>query len=508
VEIEPQNVEVAENETNAQIDFEDEDTHYLEEKDDPQAQLSIILEKNNITEEEYIKYITFAKSIFGKYTLPKSKFGAFFPNSSFHFKEIDDLKIIDSELFDIEKLEEIRKNEGLTYDNLVLFMTVAIADILNKNSNRIKESYSLLVYYDSLYMNFVRKKDSIEESVINLSLKLNELSSNFNASKQDKNFWKNISLLQDNIRKIENEIENYILSEEEIEKLNKTIKYLNEQINEFNKKLNSQTTNPEPRIVKKEKTKIKSFILFEGNNVTSISEFLPYIVMDLNEKNPRCLIDRQLLNGKNSSEANNHYVKIPELMTDLLIYDNPRSVVSSNSSVERKKDNIIDFIYKDKSKKERTGMYRIRPNTNSNIRFAEQRIVLKKETEIFSQITTIIKKYLPNLDIDQQEDFAIYVNFGAGLKLGDEDLYSVCNNRYSKIGSKILTLFYENGLYSSKRNNKSLRLKEKLTNEELAELEKIIENSIGTYDKLRELDTRYKFDIIDSAREVNVHELQ
>jgi len=348
---------------------------------DEEEEIAITLEENSLTINEYQEYINFAKEMFKKYSSKTSTYGYVFSKSGYNFQTVEEL--VPTPIKDLEKMI---KDEGLTFDVFVFCMSCAIANILDSDCIEIKRSYEILRQYDSMYTYYSEKKQEKLEEAKKMQLDVNKIIKALFANNQRK-LWEDAEEFRKSIQNIIDEIENYIISKKDFETIDKTIEYLNGIIKEkkqiifgiLNSNHKEETT----------KIKLKSFILFEGTDVTSLTENIPYITIDLNEESNKSLIDTSLLNSKNASEENNHYIKIPELIEDLLVYDNPRSISSATSSVEKKKDNIIDYVYESKNSREkenRTAMHRIRPTTNSNIRFVEQKIVLKKDTKILKKI--------------------------------------------------------------------------------------------------------------------------
>jgi len=361
-------------------------------------------------------------------------------------------------------------------------------------------------------MNYMLNKEDLLNKLSslesNLKLVMDRANHDFEFAKIT-NFWELNSNIQNTINSLLNEIDGYILEEKRISEINLAIYGLNASILEISKYEVNET----------EVVSLKSFILFDGFKIDT-EECLPYILYDLSENNSKCLIDKEILNGRTSLE-NDYRVQMAKLITDLLLLGNPESLENKVGSVQDKKKNTTEpicYLTKngDVDWKSPSGMYRIRPTTNSVTRFAEQKIVLHKNTKIFRQVISLIKKYLPNTQISEDEDFMLYVNLGAAAKYSDEDLYGEVMKRYgvSRYGiiskydvSSVLSLFYKNGEYK-KMSNKGIELKDELSDSDCLILEQIISNSLEVYDELRELNSIYDFSIIDRMRGVKQYGLQ
>jgi len=113
------------------VSLDDESDYELES-----LEVDDILESQGISFLEYSQYLEFARNIFSNYQHILSDNG---------FDKFDDLDT----LFEIEELESIIAEEGLTLDNFVIFMISLISNIVKKGDS-IKESFLKLKQLDSV----------------------------------------------------------------------------------------------------------------------------------------------------------------------------------------------------------------------------------------------------------------------------------------------------------------------------------------------------------------------
>ena len=497
-----QNTVSVEIENSTTTDITQEESIELEPQE---IDLEQFLERNGISKEEYERYSSFAKGMFMKYTSDKSIHSDILRKSNFQVSNIE--KILEM-ISTMEELTMIIDSEDLTFDDFSLVILSTIANILNFESNNVLQSYQKLQEIDFQYMNYLKKKDAFLNTARQLFEKANKTIEELNKNKQFDEYGEKVIEISQSIKKIIDDLELHIISETSFTTFNKIINLLNEELTSIIDLIENKPSYEEPsQPTTSQKTNIKSFVLFEGAHVFELDKFIPYILLDLDPKNQHCLIDTVLLNEKKPKE--DYREEISKLITDLLIYDKPETAANSNSSVQKTKNNTVDFILYDKNDREpknRTGMRRIRPSISSHVRFAERRIVISKNSTAFEQVTSIIKKYLPNVEINPDNDFSIFVNIASAFKTKDEKLYSTSIKRYNNNNSQILALFYKDNKYI-KPNNSSVTLKEALSSIDCQLLENVILNSIEVYDRLRELDPRFNFDLIDSMRGSKKYEL-
>jgi len=143
---------------------------------------------------------------------------------------------------------------------------------------------------------------------------------------------------------------------------------------------------------------------------------------------------------------------------------------------------ILDKVYYDPESREHpTGMVRVRPIRNTVARFIEQRIILNSGTEIHNQVCGIVNEVLPLTNINQDEDFVIYINYASGMKRKDEGTYDIAINRFDK--STVLRRMFMNG-------------KTSLTDEECRMLREIVMKSVDAYFALEDMNPDIKFNFI------------
>ena len=475
-----------------------------------------VLQLQGISLDEYTEFLDFANSMLEKYGSNNGKFGYVLLESDYGFENVNDFMPMT-----ISEMEEVIDSEGFTLDNFSLILSGMIANVVQKK-NLIKESYLELQKLDNVYMLYSVNKVAISE---NLRYVIDKIATLCSLASTDKNisdnFWKELAEIQNQVNEVEkkDKIDDFIY-DDKYKDMCSTVNKIKENVLNLESKYILDHKGRESDFSKN--ILMKSFVLFDGVNMDS-SECLPYIVADLNENNQHCLIDHKIISGVGFSEENDYRVQMSKLICDLLVLDNPEFLRNSIGSTKTKKTNTVDEIFalnhrtNEVDRSRSTGMYRIRPTTNSVVRFAEQKVVLHKDTEIFRQVISIIRKYLPNVEISENEDFSLYVNFGAAAKYSDEDLYEVAMSRYgiskygninrNALGSSIMKLFYENGEYI-KVPNKALRLKERLNGQECMILEQIIANCINTYDELKKLSNLYDFEIVNQMRGVKQYGLQ
>ena len=170
-------------------------------------------------------------------------------------------------------------------------------------------------------------------------------------------------------------------------------------------------------------------------------------------------------------------------------------IISSNSSsVSDVTHYCMLPVYYDKNQRNSnnaTGLIRLKPRKNSNLRFVCREVIFKKDSEIYSQVVNLLVKIFPNIKIDANENFKFIMNFATGLKMGDESLYSEAIKRYDRSCMKKLLL-------DSKGN-----VKQRLTANELSLLEDLINVTLNGYYMLQKRDERFEFNMIDDLMASN-----
>lgn len=226
------------------------------------------------------------------------------------------------------------------------------------------------------------------------------------------------------------------------------------------------------------KIPIKSFVLFPYDDVTNE----PYFVNDI--------INKKMIDDSTDAYSSGSYIKdIPEVFHEIITNGNVEYLESTNSSTQNFSEKIISQICHLDNKgrvnrNNKTDMWRIRPLRNSELRFAEKRIILKKDTPIYNQIINILKEYMKNISVNEDEDFTLSINYCIGLKKTDGDLYKAAiSRRYGKNTEGNII----NNILS----------KDELTDEELSYIDTVIKKSIETYNIIRGYDPNYDFSYID-----------
>ena len=221
-----------------------------------------------------------------------------------------------------------------------------------------------------------------------------------------------------------------------------------------------------------DKINLSGFVLFDFDE-----NGIPYVISDLDQHNRNNLIDGSILSGK----CDSGFQDFSDLINDLLLYGVPRTLIGENNHSLCK---VINPIYSDKNSRNiTTGMVRIRPSRSSLVRFMSRECVLKHDTEIYSQVITLLKEILPGIDIDESKDFKLIVNFASSMKGSSEDSYRVCILRYDRHSPLYKLLFSDT-------------TKAKLSENECSVLKDIIHMSLDAYFKLEKVNDKLSFSII------------
>lgn len=226
-------------------------------------------------------------------------------------------------------------------------------------------------------------------------------------------------------------------------------------------------------IIEDEKINLNGFVLFdfdEGNT--------PYVISDLDPHSKYNLIDVSILHGKCDSGFQDY----SDLINDILLYGVPRAVYGDSNNNYLYK--LITPVYSDKnSRKNHTGMIRIRPSKSSLVRFISRDVVLKPGTQIHNQVINLLKEILPNIEVDNTKEFKLVVNFASSMKGSSDESYRECMLRYDR-RSPLYRLFFSD------------MSKDKLSEKEYDLLRDIIHMSLDAYFKLEKVNERLQFDII------------
>lgn len=220
--------------------------------------------------------------------------------------------------------------------------------------------------------------------------------------------------------------------------------------------------------VEKKKVDLKGFVLFDSDINNQ-----PYVISDLDKKNKKMIDDS--IESKDLASGFDDYCK---LVDDLLRYGKPSIM---RNGMPRFVGRLLDDVFYDLDSKKETGMKRIRPIRNSVARFIEQTVTLNKGTGIHKQVCEIINEILPLTNINQDEDFVIYINYASGLKIKDKDMYKEAVNRFNK--ATVLRRMFRDG-------------KTSLNDDECKILREIVMKSVDAYFALEDINPDFKFDFI------------
>lgn len=202
----------------------------------------------------------------------------------------------------------------------------------------------------------------------------------------------------------------------------------------------------------------------------------------------RDLITKPLIDS--SSQTTNWKEQYSNLIDDLVYSAVPNILESSNSSVSNNSEKFDDAVYFDTTRRERTGMHRYRPSRLSMVRLVEKKLVLTPNTEIFKQVKSIILKYLPNVFIDDSEEFTLFINFANTVKKDETSGYDASIRRLRT--SKLMKMFHIDGKYKKNKGETTGKLKESLTASELELLDSYISRACEDY---QTLNSEYGFNI-------------
>ena len=222
-----------------------------------------------------------------------------------------------------------------------------------------------------------------------------------------------------------------------------------------------------------EKVGLCGFVLFDFDSKNN-----PYILEDLNIKSRKNMIDSSLKQG----EIVSGFKDYSNLIRDLLIHGVPEVMINGITAYG---DRIMGDVFYNVDKRETTGMIRIRPLRNSPVRFVCKELVLYPKTESHSQVTNLLKEILPNVQIDLNEKFSLFVNFGSALKRGDTDSYSVVIKRFQVQSALYKLLFSKSPI-------------ERFSDDELNVIRDIILMTLDAYKELENYHENLDFSIINS----------
>lgn len=225
---------------------------------------------------------------------------------------------------------------------------------------------------------------------------------------------------------------------------------------------------------------LKGFVLFDYDENNK-----PYIVDDLDFNSKYNLIDKGVLYAKAVSD----FSHFNNLISDLFV-NGVAEILKDGTTAYM--DRVLNRVYLDSDKKNPTDMHVIRPRRNSMIRFIAQRVIFRPGTEIYKQVINVIKEFCPNVDIDEKEEFVLYVNYATGVKVSDMTSYETAVKRYLRNS----TLHNFVSMCSDKG---------KLTEDECNLLREAIKISLDAYMELETKCENLSFDILKESKGGKVH---
>ena len=403
-----------------------------------------------------------------------------------------ELEIEDNRLFKINNYEFIEKTVD-EYENIFsnTLFKLDIEEIFTDNEDLktiLKMHYSDLdeETFDAAFISLLSK---IDKSNNNETIKLyvdvlNELCKKYElinlVNYTDKEIrslfgYKNITedettklmLLQDCFRDVK---ENYNYNDKEVYEI---INSINDKIHDI------KSDRIDDKLNETDKIKIKSFILFDYK-INEYQEKVPYVLKDLNENSTKSHIDKSLDRSKINT---NGYKDFNSLIDELIINGKPGILESKNDKLNK----LIRPVYYTNGSHDyikstmvnSTGMYRIRPNMTSYLRFVDEKITIDNKSSNFDKVVDLLESKLKNVQIDRNNSFNIYINYLDAFKLDDVDSYRTSIKRQDR--SRL----------------RELLKKDNLTYDDLKELSEAIDITINAYSKLKEINNSFNFKTID-----------
>ena len=419
------------------------------------------------------------------------------------------------------KLSDINDKEP-PMDNFLLYLFISVAAIRDKklSDEEIAQYVNIIENIDQIYQRekendriLQEKKNKLNEKlkIVNgIKEKYDDLyqrlktafsTRTFLSEESDKEFFKQLTDLQDRVKNIEASVIKLNLesTEKEIETVSGILDNIEMILNTF--EVNANVANEHPSYVEGNNTPIelRKFVLFDTNDQTKKS----FLFEDMLGSDP--FIDQAAISGNDvSSEDINYQQNIAKLIKELMTLGKSKYMHSINTSAQNYGEKILSIIYKtDKNgniirkPEDKTSLWRIRPTPTSNIRFIEREVVIPQDSELFAQVKELIQKHLPKVVIPKDKFFTIIVNFGCGIKKSDNDIYDIAYGRFKSRDVKRLALFYENGNYG-KQQHKATKLKSKLSDIEYKLLEEYIVSSLQSLYEMSKADSKFDFKFIDS----------
>lgn len=393
-------------------------------------------------------------------------------------EELDDMDKLYDEFIHISNannnlLEQIKdtvnlmKSKALNSDmkEVVEFLEELMLE-LRKHIITEERRKSIEEEYNSLCNQFLnlQDKEKILFNLENLKMMVEDRLSSSSYSSNTSNDFEKMANLQNSLDEMIDLVKKNGINEELLE----TIKNITYEIENFDKGLNPGAIG--------DKTTLKGFVLFDfdENNV-------PYVVSDLDPNSKRNLIDKSIEPRKLVAG----YKSYDKLISDLLLLGEPEKLVY-NDSQGFNTDRISSPLYNgtlSRTQKFTTGMYKIRPQRNGVARFIEQKVVLYPNTEVYNQVTGIIKEILPNVDFVDDENLQLYINFASLMKRSDESGHKEAMKRYDR-QSSLYKLFISDN-------------KDRLTDKECDLLREIVKMTLNAYSDLSSKNPLLEFGIIE-----------
>lgn len=191
------------------------------------------------------------------------------------------------------------------------------------------------------------------------------------------------------------------------------------------------------------------------------------------------------------------------LIANFIIRGTEYIIDSMDSSYDKEKlcNEIRGYDNKgDVDFKKSTGIYRLRPDHNSNARIAERKIVISKDKKIYSQVIKSIQKFYPHFNYDENEDLVIYDVCGAAVKASDIGLYKKVINRKNDGEFNVLKLFAKDYNYMNKSGKVDFEVKDELTDKEIESFETFIQCTMIAMDKLSKDNSDFNFNYDYNAK--------
>jgi len=369
----------------------------------------------------------------------------------------------------IESTIENIKKEGLNLTTFSYFVAV----ILEKIKINDKPEYRAIL--ESIHVKFMvyfeKKKqfDEIKRYMNDIPKKATEL------------FFYELDNLRNLYRELEREFKHFDIKN--LAKFEKLVDDINNITLDINLKLSISYVNNE--VVNNFGYNLKGFVLFDCN-----SKGQTYVEGDMLGKDnlvDHTAVQRTPKYGKDMSKLiANFILRGTEFITDDMDsgYDKEK-LCNEIRGYDNKGD--VDF-------KKTTGIYRLRPDHNSNARIAERKIVISKDTKLYSQVIESIKKFYPSFSYSKNDDLVLFDICGAAVKAADWDLYKIVLKRKNDNELNILKLFAKNGIYMNRNGKVDFEVKDEFTDDEINNFEEFINITMTAMNKLAKNNSNFNFD--------------